>query len=348
MMFRVAARLVAILVVVGLAACGRSTPPADSASGPELVVYSSRIEQLIKPIFDDFTKETGIRIRYVTDDAGPLLARMRAEGENSPADMLITVDAGNLWQAAELGVLEPIESAILARNVPPALRDEQGRWFGVSIRARTIVYATDRVKPDELSTYEDLANPEWSGRLCLRTAKKVYNQSLVASLIVALGQEKAEQVVTGWVDNLAVAPFASDNKVIEAIEAGQCDVGLVNTYYLARMLADNPDLPVGLFWANQQGAAPAGRGVHVNISGAGITKASKHKVEALRLLEWMSGPTAQYDFASLNQEYPVNDATAPSELIQQWGSFSADTMPMSEAGRLQGEAIKMMDRAGYR
>jgi len=348
MMFRIAARLVTILIVVGLAACGRNTPPADSATGPELVVYSSRIEQLIKPIFDDFTKETGIRIRYVTDEAGPLLARMRAEGENSPADMLITVDAGNLWQAAELGVLAPIESATLKTNVPPALRDEQGRWYGVSIRARTIVYASDRVKPEELSTYEDLASEQWSGRLCLRTAKKVYNQSLVASLIVALGKEKAEEVVSGWVDNLAVAPFSSDNKVIEAIDAGQCDVGLVNTYYLARMLADDPSLAIGLFWANQQGEGAAGRGVHVNISGAGVTKASKHKAEAQRLLEWMSGPAAQFDFASLNQEYPVNDATEPSALIQQWGSFSADTMPIGEAGRLQGEAIKMMDRVGYR
>jgi iron(III) transport system substrate-binding protein len=348
MMFRIAAGLIAGLVVVGLTACGRSTSPADSAAGPELVVYSSRIEQLIKPIFDDFTKETGISIRYVTDDAGPLLARMRAEGDNSPADMLITVDAGNLWQAAEIGVLAPVESAILAANVPPALRDEQGRWFGVSIRARTIVYASDRVKPEELSSYEDLAGEQWSGRLCLRTAKKVYNQSLVASLIVALGEEKAEEVVAAWVDNLAVAPFSSDNKVIEAIDAGQCDVGLVNTYYLARMLAENPKLPVGLFWANQEGEGVAGRGVHVNISGAGITKASKHKAEALRLLEWMSGPTAQYDFASLNQEYPVNDATAPSELIQHWGSFRADTMPMSEAGRLQSAAIKLMDRVGYR
>ncbi|WP_373095372.1 extracellular solute-binding protein [Zhongshania sp.] len=348
MMVKIAARLLAILLVVGVAACGRSAPPADSASGPELVVYSSRIEQLIKPIFDDFTEETGIRIRYVTDDAGPLLARLRAEGENSPADMLITVDAGNLWQAAEIGVLEPVQSAVLSANVPPALRDEQGRWFGVSIRARTIVYATDRVKPEELGGYEDLANPEWSGRLCLRTAKKVYNQSLVASLIVALGQAKAEQVVAGWVENLAVAPFASDNKVIEAIDAGQCDVGLVNTYYLARMLADNPKLPVGLFWANQQGDGPAGRGVHVNISGAGITKASKHKAEALRLLEWLSASAAQYDFASLNLEYPVNDATAPSALIQQWGSFRPDYMPMSEAGRLQSDAIKLMDRAGYR
>jgi iron(III) transport system substrate-binding protein len=343
-------RKLVVLIVVALmvAACGRSGGPGDEAAGPELIVYSSRIEQLIKPIFDDFTQETGIRIRYVTDDAGPLLARLQAEGDNTPADMLITVDAGNLWQAANVGVLQPIQSEILNTNIPASLRDEQGRWYGVSIRARTIVYASDRVKPEELSSYEALAGPQWSGRLCLRTAKKVYNQSLVASMIVALGEAKAEQVVEAWVDNLAVAPFASDNKVVEAIDAGQCDVGLVNTYYLAQMLADNPELPVGLFWANQQGEGPAGRGVHVNISGAGITKASKHKADALRLLEWLSGPKAQFDFASLNQEYPVNDATEPSDLIKQWGGFRADSVPISEAGRLQSDAIKLMDRAGYR
>ncbi|MEX1664601.1 extracellular solute-binding protein [Zhongshania arctica] len=334
------------LATLVLLACGRSEPP--EAKSPELVIYSSRIEQLIKPIFDDFTKETGIVIRYVTDEAGPLLARLKAEGENSPADMLITVDAGNLWHAAEMGVLQPIHSEVLAQNIPPALRDEQGRWYGVSIRARTIVYATDRVSPDDLAGYEDLASPEWSGRLCLRTSKKVYNQSLVASMIVALGAEKAEQVVNGWVSNLAVAPFANDNKVVEAIDAGQCDVGLVNTYYLARMLIDKPDLPIGLFWANQSGQGAAGRGVHVNISGAGITKASKHKENAQRLLEWLSGPAAQYDFANLNQEYPVNDKTAAAELIEQWGSFRGDTMPLSEVGRLQGDAIRLMDRAGYR
>lgn len=343
-MMRKIALIIAATIVLG--ACGKSEP--SQPDGPELVIYSSRIEQLIKPIFDDFTKETGIAIRYVTDEAGPLLARLKAEGENSPADMLITVDAGNLWHAADMGILAPVKSEVLNANIPPALRDEQGRWYGVSIRARTIVYATDRVKPEELAGYEDLADPQWNGRLCLRTSKKVYNQSLVASLIVALGAEKAEEVVSGWVNNLAVSPFANDVKVVEAIDAGQCDVGLVNTYYLARMLDEHPDLPVGLFWANQTGEGAARRGVHVNISGAGITKASKHKENARRLLEWLSGPTAQYDFAHLNQEYPVNDKTAPSELIEQWGRFRADTMPLSEVGRLQGDAIRLMDRVGYR
>ncbi len=336
--------LLVLSLLSALAACGRSEAPA----GPQLVVYSSRIEQLIKPIFDQFTADTGVQIRYVTDSAGPLLARLRAEGGNSPADVLVTVDVGNLWQAAELGLLAEQSSAQLQQNVPASLRDPQSRWVGLSIRARTIVYSSDRVDPAALSSYEQLADDSWSGRLCLRTAKKVYNQSLVATMISANGAERAEQVVRGWVDNLAVPPFSSDNKVIEAIAAGQCDVGVVNSYYLARMKAEDPSLPVALFWANQSGPAPLNRGVHVNISGAGVTAASKQPELALQLLEWLSAPAAQQAFAELNQEFPVNPQTPPSALLQHWGNFAADQVPVVEAGRRQAEAIRMMDRAGYR
>ena len=338
-------RLVLVLTLLSsLVACGRS----DEPSGPELVVYSSRIEQLIKPIFDQFTAETGVNIRYVTDSAGPLLARLRAEAENTPADILVTVDVGNLWQAAEQGLLAAQESPVLEGNIPESLRDPNGRWAGFSIRARTIVYSSERVKAEQLSTYEALSEPRWSGRLCLRTAKKVYNQSLVATMISADGAENTERVLAGWVDNLAVPPFSSDNKVIEAIAAGQCDVGIVNTYYLARMKAEKPSLPVALFWANQTGDAPLGRGVHVNISGAGVTVASKQKALAMTLLEWLSEASAQQAFAELNQEFPVNPNTSPSALLKQWGSFKADQVPVVEAGRLQAEAIRMMDRVGYR
>ncbi|WP_417765362.1 extracellular solute-binding protein [Spongiibacter tropicus] len=336
--------LLIITTLLSVAACSRTEEPA----GPQLVVYSSRIEQLIKPIFDTFSEETGVEIRYVTDSAGPLLARLQAEGENSPADILLTVDVGNLWQAAQMDLLQPIESEVLKANVPTSLHDPEERWFGLSIRARTIVYSTERVDPAELSSYEQLADPVWSGRLCLRTSKKVYNQSLVATMMVANGEEKASQIVKSWVDNLAVPPFSSDNKVIEAIAAGQCDVGLVNTYYLARMQKDNPELPVELFWANQSGEAPLNRGVHVNISGAGVTLASKQPDLAKRLLEWLSGPEAQQAFAQLNQEFPVNPDTQPSELLKHWGPFKGDDVPVVEAGRLQAEAIRLMDRAGYR
>ncbi len=333
-------------LVLMLAGCGEG--PASQKADEGLVVYTARKEHLIKPLFDRFTAQTGIPIRYVTDAAGPLLARLQAEGERSRADLLITVDAGNLWQAAEAGVLQSIESEVLTSNIPTALRDAENRWFGLSIRARTIIYSTERVNPLELSTYAALADDKWSGRLCLRTAKKVYNQSLVATMIAARGQEETERVVSGWVNNLAVPPFSNDNKVVEAIAAGQCDVGIVNTYYLARMITDDPDLPVTMFWPNQQGEGADGRGVHLNISGAGITRASQHVAEAKQLIEWLSGTDAQLQLALLNQEYPVNPSVSLPEPLKRWGEFKGDDIPVAEAGRLQGEAIRLMDRAGYR
>lgn len=331
------------LVLVLLVACGE---PQEKS--PELVVYSARNEHLIKPLFDRFSAESGIAVSYITDAAGPLLTRLQAEGAHSRADILMTVDAGNLWQAVNVGVLAPTASEVLEKNVPPHLRDPQQHWFALTIRARTLVYATDRVKPEELSSYEDLADKRWQGRLCLRTSKKVYNQSLVATLIAANGEEVAEAVVSAWVENLALAPFANDNKVMEAIAFGQCDVGIVNSYYFGRLIKERPELPLALHWANQAGSGMAGRGVHVNISGAGITRASKHPQLARKLLEWLSGSEAQHMLMELNQEYPVNPEVKPLAQMLVWGEFKPDPVNISEAGRLQSAAVKLMDRAGYR
>ena len=339
-------KLFALLAVLVVTACGEG--PGAGSPDDGLVVYTARKEHLIKPLFDRFTAQTGIQIRYVTDAAGPLLARLKAEGERSRADILMTVDAGNLWQAAEAGVLQAIQSPVLEANVPASLRDEGKRWFALSIRARTIVYSTERVSTADLSSYEALAEPRWSGRLCLRTSKKVYNQSLIATMIAANGEAQTEALIEKWVANLAVPPFSNDNKVVEAIAAGQCDVGIVNTYYLARMVADESDLPVAMFWPNQQGEGAAGRGVHVNISGAGITRASQHVAQAQQLLEWLSGTDAQLQLALLNQEYPVNPLVGLPEPLKRWGKFRADDIPVAEAGRLQPAAIRLMDRAGYR
>ena len=309
----------------------------------EVVVYSARNEHLIKPLFDRYTQETGVEIRYITDKEGPLLQRLAAEGKRTPADMLITVDAGNLWHAAQSGVLAEISSPVLEANVPVNLRDPKGRWFGLSERARTIVYSTERVQPGELSSYEDLADPKWQGRLCLRTSKKVYNQSLVASLIARHGEERAEQIVRGWVANLAAEPFSNDTKAMEAVAAGQCDVTIVNTYYFGRLEKERPDIPLALFWPNQDSS-----GVHINVSGAGVTAHAKHPEAAQQLLEWMSSETAQGDFAGLNMEYPVNKTVAPDPIVSAWGIFKADDLNVNEAGRLQADAIRLMDRAGYR
>ncbi len=341
------------LVSILLVACDSGSndtgqqPATVAPVQDEVVVYSARKEHLIKPLFDRYTEKTGVAIRYVTDSAGPLLARLVAEGEQSPADLLITVDAGNLWQAAEQGVLQAVESEQLTLNVPEHLRDAENRWFGLSVRARTIVYASDRVKPEQLSSYEALGDEAWRGRLCLRTAKKVYNQSLVATLIAAHGEQKAEQIVGRWVDNLALPPFSNDTKVMEAILANQCDLGLVNTYYFGRLKNKKPDAALALFWPNQSGEGVEARGVHINISGAGVTRAADNAEGAQALLEWLASEQAQQIFATLNQELPVLSTVPASAEVQSWGEFRADDINVAEAGRLQADAIKLMDRAAY-
>lgn len=317
--------------------------PVATSGGDPLVVYSARKEHLIKPLFDAYTAETGTNISFITDKAGPLQARLTAEGANTPADLLITVDAGNLWNAAETGLLAAIDSNILRQHVPEHLRDPHQRWFGLSIRARTIVYNTERVKPADLSTYEALADPKWKGRLCLRTSKKVYTQSLVAMMIARLGEKKTEQIVRSWVNNLATDVFSNDTRVMEAIAAGQCDVGIVNTYYYGRLMKKNPSLSLALFWPDQ-----GGRGVHVNISGAGVTRHAKHLREAVNFLEWLSSDKAQRLFADLNMEYPINPGVRPHPRVAAWGEFKQDSINVSEAGRLQARAVMLMDRAGYK
>ena len=308
----------------------------------EIVVYSARIDELIKPVFDAYTAKTGVPIKFITDKEAPLLARLQAEGKNTPADLLITVDAGNLWQAEQQGVLRPIKSATIEANIPAQYRAPSGAWTGLSLRARTIAYSTERVKPEELSTYEALADQQWEGRLCLRSSKKVYNQSLTATLIQTHGAAKTEEILKGWVNNLSTAPFADDTALLQAIDAGQCDVGLVNTYYFGRLHKQDADLKVKLFWPNQND-----RGVHVNLSGAGVTKYAPHPEAAQALLEWMSGSEAQGLFASLNQEYPANPAVQPSAEVAAWGEFKADSIPLEVAGKRQVEVTMLMDRAGW-
>lgn len=309
----------------------------------ELVVYSARIEALIKPMFDAYTKETGTQIKFLTGSEGALLEKLKAEGSSTPADVLLTVDAGNLWLAANEGVLANVKSKTLEANIPAHLRDPEGQWFGLAVRARTIAYNPKKVKPSELSTYEDLASAKWKGRLCLRTSKKVYNQSLVAMMISHHGEAKTEGIVKGWVANLATDPISDDTKTLEAIAAGQCDVGIVNTYYYGRLMKKDPNLSLALFWPNQ-----ADNGVHVNISGAGVVKHSKKQAAAVKLLEWLSSDKAQNLFADENMEYPANPKVKPHELVASWGSFKQDTLNVAQAGKLQAQAVKLMDRAGYK
>ncbi|MGY8821132.1 MAG: extracellular solute-binding protein [Pseudomonadales bacterium] len=327
-----------LLAVLALTALSSAVQAAE-----EVVVYSSRIDELIKPVFDAYTAKTGVNVKFITDKEAPLMARIKAEGENTPADLLLTVDGGNLWQAEQMGILQPMNSPVVNDNIPSQYRSSTDGWTGLSLRARTIVYSPERVKEGELTTYEALADKNWEGRLCLRTSKKVYNQSLTATLIETHGAEKTEEIIKGWVNNLATDVFADDTALVQAIDAGQCDVGIVNTYYYGRLHAQNPDLKAKLFWPNQDG-----RGVHVNLSGIGLTKHAPHPEAARKLVEWMTTPEAQSIFADINMEFPANPEVKSSAEVSAWGDFKADTIPVEVAGKRQAEAIMLMDRAGWR
>ncbi|HIM54718.1 MAG TPA: extracellular solute-binding protein [Gammaproteobacteria bacterium] len=320
-----------------------SITAVQAASSDSVTVYSSRKEHLIKPLFEVFTKDTGIKVDYLTGKGGALIERLKLEGASTQADMFMTVDAGNLWYAGSQDLFQPVQTETIKSNIPSHLRDPNGLWTGLSIRARTIVYSTQRVNPSDLSTYADLATNKWKGRLCLRTSKKIYTKSLAASLIYNHGEDKAGDIVSGWVNNLAATPNAKDSHVMNAILAGQCDVGLVNTYYFGRLLSKNPNAPLKLFWANQDTT-----GVHVNVSGAGITKHASNVAGATKLLEWLSSAKAQAIYGSLNKEYPANQNIASDEVVSAWGSFKQDDMNLAQAGILQAKAVRLMQIKGYK
>jgi iron(III) transport system substrate-binding protein len=315
--------------------------PSPDAQAPEVVVYSAR-HYGQEAAFEAFTKRTGIVVKVLTGQTGELFERLKAEGERSPADVLVTVDAGNLWNAARGGVLARIDSPELTSNIPAHLRDPEQRWFGLTVRARTIMYNTKKVTPAELSTYEALADPKWKGRVCLRTSSYIYNQSMLATLIKRHGEARTEEVVRGWVANQPTL-INGDTKILESIAAGQCDVGLTNHYYLARIVAKDPTFPVAPFWANQ-----ATSGTHVNVSGAGVTAHAKNRANAIKFVEFLSGPEAQQMFADLAFEYPVNTQAAVNPIVARWGTFKQDDINIAAAGEFQAAAVKLADRAGYK
>lgn len=332
-------RLLAVLLVLATSQVGAE----------EVNVYSARKEALVKPLLDRFSSETGIQVNLVTARADALLQRLQSEGRNSPADVLITVDLGRLHRAKTAGVLQPIESTTLTLAIPDAYRDPEGYWFGLSLRTRPIMYVKDKVDPTELSTYEALADPRWKGQICVRSSDNIYNQSLVASLVSALGETQAESWAHGLVANFARTPTGGDRDQIKAAAAGQCTIAIANSYYLARMLQSDDAAErsaaekLAIFWPNQEG-----RGAHVNVSGAGITAASKHADAAVELLEFMVTDPAQQWYAEVNNEYPVKPGVPYSEIVQSWGSFKADTANLSELGELNAAAVRVMDRAGWR
>ena len=312
-------------------------------SNDELTIYTSRQPQLLEPILENFYQDTGIKVNLLSGNAQELMERIAAEGEQSKADIFMTVDAGVLWQAKDRNIFSKINSFILEDNIPSYLRDPDSHWFGLSKRARTIVYSSDQFSEGDFSSYEDLAHPKWRGKLCLRTSKKVYNRSLMASMIDAYGYDQAKEIVSGWVANLATEVFSNDTNALKAVSSGQCGVTIVNTYYLARLLDDPKYDNLQLFWANQ-----SGRGVHVNISGAGVVKTSKNKENAQKLLEYLSSDSAQDFYASANKEYPVLKEADIADSIKDWGSFIEDDINVSKLGSLQKEAVFLAQEVGYK
>ncbi|MGH7471213.1 MAG: extracellular solute-binding protein [Longimicrobiales bacterium] len=329
-------RLLSLLVAT------TAVPALLTAQENVVMVYSSRSHYGSEPVFEAFTKATGIEVKFFNGNNNEVLERLKAEGAQSPADVFLAVDAGNLWLATQAGLLQPVQSAELARNIPAHLREPQGQWYAIAMRARTIVYSTERVKPAELSTYEALGDAKWKGRLCLRTSSAVYNQSLLASFIAIHGEAGAERIVKRWVAN-EPRLFTGDTQLLEAIAAGQCDVGITNHYYLARLLAQKPDVPVAVFWADQQGT-----GTHVNVSGAGVVKNAKHRANAIKLLEYLSRPESQVVLAAGSFEFPANPAASVQEILQKFGTFKPQKVGAAAAGQYQAAAVKLADRAGYR
>lgn len=331
-------RMATGLIIAALSFGTQAVP----VSAQEIVVYSARIEALIKPMFDAFTQRTGIKVKYFTASGSELFERLKAEGPKTPADLFMTVDAGNLWIAEKAGLLQGFKSEAIEKNIRAHLRAKDNAWVGLSVRARPIMYSTERVKPSELSTYEALGDAKWRGRLCLRTSRQVYMQSLVATMIKTLGEKRTEEIVRGWMANQPRI-IDSDTRVLEGIAAGQCDVGLTNTYYLAHLKVKDPGFPAAPFWPNQND-----RSVHVNISGAGVTRYAQNRERAVQLIEFLSSTEAQNLYADANYEYPANPAVKPHPLIAAWGTFKADGVDIAAAGEFQAAAVKLMDRVGYK
>ena len=315
----------------------------------EVNVYSARKEALIKPLLKEFTSTTGIRVNLITGDADALIKRLEIEGKNSPADVFLTVDAARLYRAWEKGLLQKIASEVITGRVPAAYRDAGDYWVGLSLRARVIIYAKDQIKPEQLSTYEDLADPKWQGKLCVRSSSNIYNQSLVASLVAELGPEKTEAWARGLVSNFARDPKGGDRDQIKAVAAGQCQLALVNTYYIGGMLASSIEADreavarVGVFWPNQNG-----RGAHINVSGIGITGSSRNQGEARQLIEFLLSDASQRWYADSNFEYPVVADVPISVTLRQWGEFKADEIPLNLLGEYNANAVRIMDRAGWK
>ena len=314
----------------------------------DINIYTHRHYDSDKILFKKFTDVTGIEVNVIKGSADQLIQRLQSEGKNSPADILLTVDAGRLVRAKDMGLLEPVSSKILTKNIPEMMRDTENHWFGLSVRARVIAYAKDRIKENELSTYEDLADPKWRGKIVVRSSNNIYNQSLLASLIDKNGSKNALKWAKSVRKNMARKPRGNDRDQARAVASGVADLAIINTYYLG-LLANSSDKAdrevaekLNIFFPNQDG-----RGTHINVSGAAVTKSSKNKKEAIKFLEFLTEKENQRIFSEANYEYPLDYNNSKSKIHLKWGRFKADNIDLSILGENNSEAVKIFDLAGW-
>ncbi|MEM8566087.1 MAG: Fe(3+) ABC transporter substrate-binding protein [Bacteroidota bacterium] len=328
--------------------CVPSKEKGTETSEQVVNVYTHRHYEVDQRLFKQFEEETGIKVNVVNANADELIQKMEAEGNASPADVLITVDAGRLARAKEKGLLQASNSEFLTSIIPDHLKDSGNQWFALTKRARIIVYAKDRVTPEELSTYEALTDEKWQGKVLIRSSANIYNQSLLASIIANTGEDKARNWVAGMVENMARTPKGNDRDQVKAVAAGEGDLTVVNTYYLGRMLNSKDPLEVdagnkvGIFFPNQDD-----RGAHVNISGAGVAKYAPNKENAVKFIEFLASKPAQEVFARANYEYPIHPEVPPTELLQSWGNFKEDQLPLSKLGKYNKLANLIFDAGSW-
>ncbi len=322
--------------------------PANTQAS-EVNLYSAQKEHLIRPILDKFEQKTGIKVNMITGDKAALVTRLEHEGKNTPADVLLTVDIGNIYQAKEKGLLQAVDSKVLEQQIPDYLRGPDGQWYGLTIRSRAIFYNKDMVSLDAISNYEELADEKWRDAALIRSSSNVYNQSLVSSMLVHHGEAETRKWLQGLVANFARSPQGGDSDQLRALAAGEGKLAVANTYYFGRLLAGGEDIEnqlvkdkVGIIFPNQ-----GGRGAHVNIRGGGVTKYAKNKENAVKLLEFLASDQAQVFFAKNNFEYPASpDITVP-DILESWGELKRDTVSLEKVGQHQQGAIKLMDEVGW-
>lgn len=331
--------------VIWSAVFGTTALAASAASAQEVNVYSLRQAFLVEPLFEKFTEQTGVKVNVIFAEKG-LVERIKQEGSNSPADLLMTVDISRIQQAVDAGVTEAVENDVLSNNIPAHLRDPEGHWFALTQRGRAIYASKERVADGEITSYEDLADPKWEGRICTRSGTHVYNVALFASMIAVHGEEKAKEWLEGLKSNLARKPQGNDRAQVKAIKEGECDLALGNTYYYGKMLDNEEQRPwaeaVNIVFPNQDD-----RGMSMNISGMSLIEGAPNHDNAIKLMEFLSGDAAQEIYADVNYEYPVKSGVEWSDNVKSWGTFKADTVSLAEIARLTPDAIKMVDEVGY-